>query len=411
MTTPAGKLFSIHEALALVQREAELACVGRNIEMVPLERSLGRVLAEPIVAEMPMPPFDCSTRDGFCGRASEFNSGQPMRVAQTLQAGQQVAGRVEQGECWQIMTGAELPPGADCVAMVEDVEKLAGGAIRLGNDRRIQPGNNFVPRGSSAAAGTVLVPAGSRVRAQEIALVAAMGVASPSVFTEPRVAVFSTGNELVAIDANPTATEIHDSNSYALSALVEQAGAHAARLPVVADTKDALRAAFCSTEDFGAIVLSGGVSAGEFDLVEETLSEFGAEVLFPGVRMQPGKPAVLARRPRRSGGWQWVFALPGNPVSAMVTFQLFARPLIRALGGEMPVPLVFAYAPLRSDWRGASGLTRFLPGRLSAQGVEVLPWRGSADTFAFSRANCCVVIPETASEVVAGSSVQIWQWS
>jgi molybdopterin molybdotransferase len=334
-----------------------------------------------------------------------------MRVAQTLQAGQQITGTVESGECWQIMTGAALPPGADCVVMVEHVERLATDMIRLGTDRNIQPGMNFVPRGKTAVAGTVLASIGRRIRAQEIALAAAMGVASPAVFTVPRVAVFSTGNELVAIDRSPAATEIRDSNSYALCALVEQAGAHSERLPVVADTREALKAAFRATAESDAIVLSGGVSAGEFDLVEEALSEFGAEILFPGVRIQPGKPAVLARRPRAGGGWQWIFALPGNPISAMVTFQLFARPLIGALSGERAAPRCFAWAILLSGWQGASGLTRILPGRLSAEGVELISWQGSGDLRAFACANCCAVIPETASEVLAGSSVQIWQWS
>lgn len=417
MTTPPGNLLSFAEAAARIHAEAgrevlRLDSAGSGpVEHVPLESAFGRVLAEPIRASRSMPPFNRSTRDGFAVRAAELAAGS-LRIAGTTHAGEPIADALEPGKCRRVMTGAAIPAGADAVVMLEHIVE-AGGAIALAEERSLSVGANMVPRGAEAESGAVLVAAGHRLRAQEVALAAASGIARPAVYCRPTAAVFSTGNEVVPLAKHPDLTQIYDSNSYALAALSRAAGAQPERLPVVADDREALRQAFQVASTHDAVITSGGVSAGELDLVEEVLAELGAQTLFTGVRIQPGKPVAVARRghPTWPGRWQWIFALPGNPISAMVTFQLFARPLLQALGGEQPVPPVFARLPLLHDWSGPAGLTRFIGAKVTPDGVELLPSQGSGDLAAFSRADALVVLPETVSLLRAGAPVEIWQWS
>jgi molybdopterin molybdotransferase len=409
-------LLSYDHAMELTLSLARTEREGPHpLESVALGECAGRVLAKPILADRDLPPFDRSTKDGFAARATELMSGVVLQVAETVQAGQQLAGEVASGECWQIMTGAAVPAGADCVVMIEHVNYVqkvssAQNAIQLAKGRKIKSGENIVGRGAEAEADVALVGEGTRLRAQQIALAASSGYARLQVYGKPRVAIVSTGSELVAVEAQPGAVQIRDSNSWALAEMVRSLGGEAHRLSIVGDTLEELQQVFQSSRQFDALVLTGGVSAGLFDLVEEALDGEGAELLFTGVKIQPGKPVVLARRPNGEGKWQWIFALPGNPVSAMVTFQLFARPMILALCGEHAAGPTFAWAPFVGEHRGKSGLRRFLPSKLGSRGVELVRWQGSGDIRAFASANCCVVLDEEQAEVRDGELVRIWSW-
>jgi molybdopterin molybdotransferase len=298
--------------------------------------------------------------------------------------------------------------------MLEHVERREeDGAIRLQAGRSMHPGQNIVPRGMEAQQGTVILQAGLRLEPQHIAAAAACGAAEVDVYARPRVAILPTGDELVELDAPIEPYQIRNSNSYSLAAQVRSAGGDARRLPVVQDERAHVRASIEEAiEDTDMLLLSGGVSAGKYDLVEEILLSLGAEFAFTGVAMQPGKPVVFGNLPSSKGGRQIpLFGLPGNPVSTMVTFALFAAPMLRALGGESAVEPKFAQARLGRELHTQKGLTRFLPARLTGSWdgatVDTIAWQGSGDLAATAQANCFVVIPPDATELPAGATVSV----
>ena len=410
-------------------------------EIVPLAASAGRVLAAPIRADRDQPPFDRATRDGFACRAAEANSHQFLFLAGRIQAGQASHGEVGAGEVWEIMTGAPVPKGADAVFMVEHADHNSS-FIRLQAPRTLEPGENFVPAGSEARAGDLLVPPGVRMTPAQIALAAQCGYSELAVVPQPRVAILSTGDELVSISTTPGPSQIRNSNAPMLAALVAAAGGIPQILPAVADREADLDAALPGAFDSDLLLVTGGISAGRFDLVEDALARLGARFFFGGVAIQPGKPVVFGQLPRPAGPagprGQGIaaqpalpfFALPGNPISSAVTFHLFAAPLLAALGEDSSPNPRFGQARLAGEWRGKPGLTRFLPASCeftlgtgretgleteleqeahTVRGPEVrlVHWQGSGDLAAFARSNCLVVIPEDANELHEGSTVQI----
>ncbi len=316
------------------------------------------------------------------------------------------------------MTGAPVPEGADCVAMVEHVieERLgeeAAPAITLQSGRTLRSGENIVQPGSEARAGSVILPTGTRLYPAQIAAAASIGAAELAVFAQPRVAILATGDELVEVAQTPLPHQIRNSNSYSLAAAVRAAGGVAVRLPVAQDELGSLTKGLIEAEARAELLLlSGGVSMGKYDLVERALSERGAEFLFTGVQMQPGKPVVFGTVPGPEPGRRLpFFGLPGNPVSTMVTFELFVAPLLRALSGEAGAVPRFAQAQLTQELRTRTGLTRFLPARLEGawDGAHVtqVAWQGSGDLAATARANCFLVIPPDRELLAVGSSVTV----
>ena len=406
-------LLSCPDALALLARTMLSLWQERKTERVLLHAARGRVLASAITSDRDQPPFPRSTRDGYAVRAED--AGSAFEVVGSLRAGEQWTGpRLGAEQALEIMTGAPLPNGADAVVMVEHV-RLAGKALRLMEGRSIRSGENVVPQGAEARAGEVLLEPGVRLGPAEIALAVAVGAAEVEVSARPVAAILATGDELVPLDAVPGPAQIRNSNAHALAALVEEAGGTPLMLRPAADTRESLSAAIPKARDAEMLLLSGGVSAGKYDLVEEVLLGMGAEFFFTGVAMQPGKPVVFGRLPgdgsRRE---QWIFGLPGNPVSTQVTATLFAMPLLRALGGEVgdsrseqgvPQPS-FALARLEEEVQIKPGLTRFLPAVLSCgiQGatVRMTGWQGSGDLHANARANCYLVVPEEVERMEAG---------
>jgi molybdopterin molybdotransferase len=309
------------------------------------------------------------------------------------------------------MTGAPVPEGADAVVMLEHVE-IADSRIRLSEGRKIRPGSHIVPSGSEARSGDPLVSAGTRLDAAHVAALAAVGAAQVEVFAKPRVAILATGDELVEIDAAPQPHQIRNSNSYSLAAQVALAGGEPLRLGIARDNLDDLRA-FLDTaqQSCDLLLLSGGVSAGKYDLVEQALAERAATFHFTGVRIQPGKPTVFGELPPKDSAAAPLpfFGLPGNPVSTMVTFLLFAAPMLRALAGETNLAPRFAQATLTAAETPAD-ITRFLPAHLDANwdhaAVTRIPWQGSGDLAATAQSNCFVVLPPDTT-VEAGTTVQV----
>jgi molybdopterin molybdotransferase len=422
-SVPTARVLTFEEARHLVEQHAA-GVPPPETDTVDLLEGLGRVLAEKIVADRDFPPFARSTRDGYAVRAADLAE-VPARleVVGELKAGdwpEPEKCSVGRGHAVGIMTGAPLPPGADAVVMVEHTS-LAGGRLEV--RRRVLAGENFVPTGAEAQAGQVLLESGRRLDHTGVAIAAAVGKSSMNVFRKPRVAVLSTGDELVEIDAVPARAEIRNSNSYSLAAQVQSAGGEAVRMPVVPDERRQLRAAIEEGLNCDLLLLAGGVSMGKYDLVEQVFSELKAEFYFTGAEIQPGRPVVfgscgagiLARGSTRSGSpaphKKYFFGLPGNPVSTMITFELFARPMMEALAGQSSRPLVFLRARLKSEIKTKTGLKRFLPAVISGEfenaEVELARWQGSGDIAALARTNCYVVIPADREQIAAGEWVPL----
>ena len=386
----------------------------RPIERVDLSRAAGRVLAHPLHADTDQPPFARSIRDGFACRAAEASTHVALGIAGSTRAGETPVSALPHGAVWEIMTGAPVPVGADAVAMVEHVENTSAG-IRLLPPRTLVPGENIVARGAQACAGDILLRAGTALGSAQIALAAACGFPYLKVFTRPRVAILTTGDELVPVEAVPGPGQIRNSNAAMLAAMVATAGGDPWILPTAADNVEALDAALCEAVKADLLLLSGGVSAGKFDLVESALSRAGARFHFTGVRIQPGKPLVFGELPRGADSDSPLlpfFGLPGNPASSAVTFLLFAAPVLSALAGHSNHGPLFALARLEKKIAYKAGLTRFLPASCnfcasvnSLPEVALIPWHGSGDLAAMARSNCFLVVPEESLE--AGAVVRI----
>jgi molybdopterin molybdotransferase len=372
---------------------------------------VGRVLAEAVVADRDQPPFDRSTRDGFAVRGSDAD-GRALLVVGQVRAGEMWAGEaLAPGGAIEIMTGAPMPEGTDAVVMVEHVER-EGDRIRMVGGRTVSAGENVVKRGSEARLGEIVLAAGTAIEGAEIALAAACGAATLRVYRRPRVAIVATGDELVELEQRPEPQQIRNSNSYGLAALVESAGGEAVRLPIARDQRKELEEAIGAARDCELMLLSGGVSMGKYDLVEEVLQGIGAEFFFTGVRMQPGKPVVFGRLP--AGGEfpaRFFFGLPGNPISTQVTFHCFVEPMLRAMGGAGLQGPRFVQATLAEDVAGKAGLMRVLPARLRVDRVRpevrLVGWHGSGDLAANARANCYAVLPPEKERFAAGEVITV----
>ena len=396
-----SRVVSYAEASRIVREHADRLVSPHAPQSVGLLDSLGMVLAEPVRADRDQPPFPRSTRDGFACRAAEIAAGLPLKIIGSIRAGEAETIEVSSGQAVEIMTGAPVPSGADCVVMVEHVQRDLD-TLRLSPGRGMAPGDNIVPKGAEAGEGEVIVPRGVRISARQVAAAAACGVGQLRVFSRPRVAIVATGDELVEVDQQPMTQQIRNSNSYSVAAQVLAAGAEPLRLPIARDERGHLEAIIRDALQSDLLLLSGGVSMGKYDLVEEVLLSLGAEFFFTGALIQPGKPIVFGRL-----GQIYFFGLPGNPVSTMVTFALFVEPLLGALCGDTCREPRFAQARLARDVKVQTGLTRFLPAVLVDVTVEPVAWQGSGDLASTSRSNCFLVVPPDRPLLTAGETVKI----
>jgi molybdopterin molybdotransferase len=347
-------------------RRAVAGCSRRDIETVPLATAAGRVLAQTVQADRAYPPFHRSMRDGYAVRT--VNLPGRVRVIGEIRAGEPATQRIEDGECIEIMTGAAVPDGSDAILMVEHAER-AGDLIDT--KRFLNPGDNINPMGSEASAGDNILEPGVRIDYAHIGALATIGAETVSVYKNPRVSIVATGDELVGLNEHPADYQIRNSNSFALAAQINRAGGEVAFQTIAPDNAQALRDAMDRAFESDLVVLSGGVSAGKYDLVESVLAEYGAEFFFTRVRIQPGQPAVFGK-----ACGKFFFGLPGNPASTMVTFELFARLAIELLAGDRSPKLPFSRSRLTANFRHKVGLTRFLPALLTEHGEAVTPVKG-----------------------------------
>jgi molybdopterin molybdotransferase len=372
-------------------------------ETVNLADASGRVLAEAIFADRDYPPFDRSTRDGFAVRSADATPGAKLRRIGELAAGRGFDHTISSGECAQIMTGAALPASADAVVMMEHA-RVSDDHVEL--EREARPGKNVVPCGSEAHTGQELLSPGARLGYAESALAAQVGCSRISVFARPRVAVLSTGDEVVDVDKAPGPYQIRNSNEVALETLVRLAGGVPEPLGTAPDEKRELRKRIERGLASDMLVISGGVSMGKYDLVEGVLAELGTEVCFDGVAMRPGRPTFLGRCRGKL-----VFGLPGNPLSTMVTFQLFVIPAMDLLGGTEARPLPVLRARLAHEVHERGELAHVLPARTEYAGAEprvsLVKWQGSGDIAALARANAFLLIPPEKLDWAEGESAMV----
>ena len=405
-------ILSFEQARHLVEEHARFLTPNRR-EPVALRRAAGRILAEPVYADRDLPPFPRATRDGYAVRSADLrNVPVTLRTIGEIKAGARADIGPGSGEAVSIMTGAPVPEGADSVVMLEYTSTTED---KVEIQRGVVSGENIVPVGSEGRKGEQMLAAGIRIDFAAIAVAAAVGNCTLEVYSRPKIAVLSTGDEVVNVESSPGPNEIRNSNVYSLAAQIEGAGGEAVLLPIAPDEPNRLRQLLLQALETDLVLITGGVSTGKYDLVEQELRGLGAEFLFTGARIQPGKPVVFGHMgsPGQSvsGVTRYFVGLPGNPISTMVCFELFARPLVEALSGLRPRKLVFVHAKLKREIKTKPGLKRFLPAQLSGEfeygEVELVRWQGSGDIAAVARSNCFVVIPPDREQIKPGEWVPV----
>jgi molybdopterin molybdotransferase len=392
-------VITVDDALAIVSG----ACAPRGGEFVPLAEALGRVLARPIASDVDWPPFDTSAMDGYAVRTADLASAAgSLAERERVAAGDAPPGPLAAGEAVRVMTGAPLPEGADAVVPVED-STVESGRVSFGVAPR--PGAHVRRRGESVRARVELLSAGRRLDAAGVALAALAGAEPVFVHRRPRVAIAVTGNELVSAERVPGAGQLRDSNGPMLLALCRARGVAAAARRAVADREGAVDALFARAgADEDVLITSGGVSAGDFDLLPDGARRAGFELLFHGVAMRPGKPLAFGRR----DATLW-FGLPGNPVSSSVCFRLFVRRALDALEGDAsPGPRLLPARLARSvSVRGRRETYRdaVLDRSAAETRIAALEGLGSHDLGAHARADALLRIPAGAETLSEGAAV------
>jgi molybdopterin molybdotransferase len=390
---------TFREARETVLSRVRRARLMPRTERVSLADAHGRVLAEDIAADRDTPAVARSVRDGYAVRAADLPG--ELEVVGEVRAGQRFAGAIGPGQTVEIMTGAPVPAGADAVVMIEHTHRN-NGRVQIG--RAAEPHQNINPQGCEAAANQIVLHKGKRLDYTDVAMLATFGHEFAAVYGRPRVALIATGDEIVEVNESPEEFQIRNSNIYSLAAQVQRAGGEAVRLAVARDNPEHTREVILEGLQADLLLLSGGVSAGKYDIVERVLGELGAEFYFDRVLIQPGQPLVFGCAREK-----FFFGLPGNPASTMVTFEIFARAAVELLGGQEAILLPMPFARLTSDFRHKTGLTRFLPAHLSDDGTEVTPvaWHGSGDVPAMTRANAYLVAEADCAEYLGGEFIRV----
>jgi molybdopterin molybdotransferase len=384
---------------------------------LPAEKSLlgpavlGRVLAETIRSDIDMPPFDKATMDGYAVRSADLPAGKgTLTVVGEVMAGQTPGVGIGAGQAVRIMTGAPTPPGADAVVIVERTRRLNDGRVEMEDCPR--PRQNILARGKEMRSGDEVLPAGTILRPQQLGILATVGRSAALLVPSPKVAVVSTGDELIDPAGKPGPGQIRNSNAPMLLGQVARAGGVPLDLGIGRDNPESLRerirAGFQSAD---VLILSGGVSAGQLDLVPGVLAEEGVSIGFHKIRMKPGKPLLFGTAQAPDGKKRLVFGLPGNPVSSFVCFELFVRPALCCLAGHRSGELSVVSAVLTADFSYSTDRPTYYPARVlpAPQGwrVEMLPWLGSADLRALLPADGLAVLPAGDLAYRAGESLDV----
>ncbi|MBX3278608.1 MAG: molybdopterin molybdotransferase MoeA [Acidobacteria bacterium] len=399
-------MLRIEDALARMLARTPLL----PVENAPLAAAAGRVLRADACADMDLPPFDRARMDGYAVRSADTASASSdsparLRAIGETAAGSVFGGAVAPGQAVRIMTGAPLPEGADAVEKIEVIEVLEDGFIEL--RAPVKSGQFITPRGIEARTGDAILKAGAGITPAASAVLASFGYANVAVSRRPRAAMLSTGSELVDVSERPGPAQIRNSNTYALAGYAGSAGAEIISTGIIRDDMAETRASIAqAAETADVILLSGGVSMGDYDLVKPALAALGADIIVERVAMHPGKPTVFARL-----GECVVFGLPGNPVSVAVSFHLFARPVLMAMQGAEMIHLPRVRAYLSRRVKGAPPRRSHQPARLRIDDgravADPLKWSGSSDLVAFVRAEALVVVPEDRERLEEGELAEI----
>jgi len=398
-------MISVAEAIQIVRQQTR----PLPSERVKLEHALNRVLAEDIIADSDLPPFDRSQMDGYAVRAEETTDAPVrLRIVGESAAGRGWHNEVKEGEAVRIMTGAPVPTGADSVQQVELAHELKDGTV-VELLESVEVGRSIVKRGAEIQAGETVLQSGVTINPAMMAVLAAFGYAEVAVGQRPRVGILATGTELVSVDEKPGQDQIRDSNNYSLAAYAQQAGALVERLPLALDETSVLtRQISQAAGNCDVVVTSGGVSMGVYDVTKAALHELGAEIFFERVALRPGKPTVFARLPNGT----LVFGLPGNPVSVAVTFNLFARTALLAMQGVTEPALKHETALLARAVKGNVERESYLPAQLTTNDdgeliAFPLKWGGSSDFVAFALTTALAIVPAGTRTIEANSVVRV----
>lgn len=366
-------MITFEEALNII----ETAKVKPVRESVSMGESLGRILANNVYSDVDMPPFDKSAVDGFACRRADLPG--PLAVIETIAAGVTPGKRVLQQQCSKIMTGAIVPQGADCILMVEHV--------RLNEDNTItflkpSTSNNIAYKAEDVKKGQMVLEQGIQIKPQHIAMMAAVGCVAPEVYRLPLIGIITTGDELVEPGVLPVGGQIRNSNAYQLIAQAQQIGITSLYAGIAPDNPtDTQRIIEETLEVCDVLLITGGVSLGEFDYVPSVLEAAGLDIKFRSMAVQPGKPTLFAEK-----GGKFVFGLPGNPVSSFVQFELLVKPLLYRIMGSVfqprtvKLPMATGYQRKRTDRKS------FIPVKYALGRIEPLEYHGSAHIHSFEQA-------------------------
>ena len=370
-------------------------------ETIRLEHALNRVLAEPVIADVNMPPFDKAAMDGYACRRADL--GGNLAVIAEIPAGSTSSFLIGPGQCARIMTGAIVPEGADFILMKEFSKSTGPSLIR---SIRISENNNICYCGEDVKAGDVVLNPGTRLLPAHIAMLAATGYVSPLVFQLPRMAVLSTGNELVEPAIKPQLGKIRNTNGMQLSAQASQFGLTTTYLGIAGDDKQQLFSILANAvQTHELVVVSGGVSVGDYDYMPDIITTLGAELLFHGLKMKPGKHFLLAKK-----GDHFIAGIPGNPVSSFVIFEVLVKPLLSKMMGLADVPAALRL-PLETSWKRKKKDTLFfVPVIITGEGTaHPVEYHGSAHLQAYATARGIMEVPAGVDEIKKGELVYVRQ--
>ena len=401
-------MISFEQALHTVLDAADSATLFPEVpcERTSLAECCGRVLQQEVYADRDTPPFNKSAVDGYACIFADLEQEHTMRLLEVIPAGREPKHSVKQGCCSKVMTGAMVPQGAECVLMVEDsfeengaVRSIGAGAGKLGRK------TNICLKGEDLAAQTLLLSSGTLLKSQHIAMLAAYGYTELCVSVRPKVGIISTGDELVEPDVVPSSVQIRNSNGWQLLSQSKEAGALATYYGIAQDHPNSLAPLLAiSMKENNVVILSGGVSMGDFDIVPDTARRLGINILFDRVAVQPGKPTTFG-----VGKGCYFFGLPGNPVSSFVQFELMVKPFIMKFMGAQCAPVSLRLPLSRPYTRKQSNRMAHLPASIDPSGCScsLIDYHGSGHITALDRAQCLVRIPVGVTSVAAGESVEI----
>ena len=395
-------MISIEEALGILYKNIP----ERKTERIHFHQFPGRILAEDIIATLDIPPFNRATMDGFAVRAADVrNAPVELTLGGEARAGGGIPESLNPEETVAIMTGAPVPEGADAVQIVE-VCLVSPCESKVTVLEPVKPGDNIAPRGREARLGDVIIQAGRVAGPAEIALLATFGYSEVLVYVRPSVAILATGDELVEFNETPRPDQIRNSNAYCLAAQLRLLGIEADYLGIALDEREDLRKKILAGLERDVLIITGGVSMGEYDFVRDVFEELGVEILFSKVAIKPGKPTVFARC-----GDRLIFGLPGNPLSSLVTFECFVRPVLGRMCGMTQPELHRMQGTLFEDVRQTPGRTAFLPARAqwtpNGWSIRPISWKNSADMIGFSGANATLIFPGERDLLSRGETVEI----